>query len=118
VTIDVVVHARPFIGNATAMDIGDMSMAKGSCATSPGALAAHEMAVVGILLLAAGIAAFSGSRVAAAAISLMCSLLGSGILYLLLRTPSVSIREVVGTMTFIVLLLIPALVTIRHWRRH
>jgi hypothetical protein len=82
----------------------------------PGGHDVGFLAAVGILLLAAGIAAANGSRVAAAAISVMSALFGAGMVFLWLHTPPVGIRVIAGNMVFIALLLIPALVTIRDWK--
>lgn len=92
------------------MAVGVMAMLR------PGGHDVGYLGWTGALLLFAGVAAFRGSRVAAAVISSLSAFVAIILLWILVRTPNVPTAAIAANVTMMVLLLLPAVVTALGWR--
>jgi hypothetical protein len=92
------------------MAIGVMAMLR------PGGHDVAYLGWTGALLLFAGIAAFRGSRVAAAVISGLSALVAIVLLWMLARSANVPTAAIAANLTIVILLFLPAVVTALGWR--
>ena len=73
------------------------------------------LVVLGPLLLLAGVAAFRGSRAAAVLISVLSALLSVALIWMMVQAPALSVSAVAANTVFVVMLLVPSIVTAAEW---
>jgi cell division protein FtsW (lipid II flippase) len=75
------------------------------------------LAWIGCLVFFAGAAAFCGSLAAALVISALSMLFSAATIWILVRAAPAGTAATIASVTIMILLLLPAIVTARGWRR-